>query len=377
MFTVLQHVLIISICSICIACTRHQMPHLVHAPPRALQIAEKEAQSGSSGSRAVRDAALQALLQLLTAVAGPELQAGADALAFFLPGIAVGLGKALLLAGAAIAGTSGWGGTATSCASSSAGAISALRALFALLTACLSDAAAEDALLDTGAGDEAVAEDNDALQQALRQLQALSHKSQGGGSSEDAAAGVGGDAGTAPGPSLPPGQQQQPEDRLRVDRSAQWMQSSAIQLHELLSTALPPLMTHPRPAVRKALVQGEVPAGLCVEQCSAWILGLQAAIWACGSHSHVYCPFLPGCQAAASFWTGAVWCSSHRRRKCCFSCCSQRRRTTGKRWLPPPVPGFSGKLPWRHLAVQAPLQQALGRLPAQPFPPLLKACCCT
>ncbi|KAL4440079.1 hypothetical protein ABPG75_003080 [Micractinium tetrahymenae] len=284
-------------------------PLLGYLSSLLLQLAEAEAQRGSSG-RAVRDAALQALLHLLTAVAGrqqqeaaasassssilnsatsalalEEAQPAAEALAFFLPGIAVGLCKALLLA-AASSGSTGGGRGPTGPAASSAAAVSAIRALAVLLVACLGNAAVEAALhgaapgssvgAGTGSGsvdawslgqaggdvDMADAEaagtaggDSESLRQALQQLQQLAQRTKSGAA---------GSSGTAPAASSQPQQQQakappqqplQPGSRMRVERSTEWVQDSAERLHQLLSTALPPLLTHQRPAVREALVQ--------------------------------------------------------------------------------------------------------------------------
>ena len=59
------------------------------------QAAHAEVEAGSSGSKALRAAALRALRLLVLAV--PD----GDALAFFVPGIVSGTGKALAAAGAA------------------------------------------------------------------------------------------------------------------------------------------------------------------------------------------------------------------------------------------------------------------------------------
>lgn len=271
---------------------------LTLASPFQLQVAEAEAQHGSSGSKVIRDAALQALLRLLASVAGTaqkqaeaaaaataagaaatpavlpaEAQTAADALAFFLPGVAVGLCKALLLA-ASSGGSAGGGRAPTGPASSSAAAVAALQALVTLLVACLGDAAVEAALHGvTGAGagsgrggssrsawqgpeaaDTSLAAGSGGnLQQALEQLQALAQRAKGGAVAPAAAAAATGTAG-------PIGQplQQHPRQpgRMRVDRCGEWVQDSEERLHELLSTALPPLLAHQRAAVRKALVAG-------------------------------------------------------------------------------------------------------------------------
>ena len=62
--------------------------------PSTTQIAEGEAKAGHAGSKALRAAALRCLRRLIDAVGD------GDALAFVLPGVASGLLRALLVAGA-------------------------------------------------------------------------------------------------------------------------------------------------------------------------------------------------------------------------------------------------------------------------------------
>lgn len=144
--------------------------------------------------------------------------------------------------------------------------MAALRALTVLLVACLGDAAVEPALHGTAVAtgsDSAAAAGQDAemaemadaslapcgstaLQQALAQLHALEERAKGGAAAPSPA--------PAPMQSRPPFPQQ-PGD-MRVERTADWVQESVDRLHQLLSTALPPLLVHQRPGVRAALVQG-------------------------------------------------------------------------------------------------------------------------
>lgn len=255
-----------------------------------LQAAEAEAQRGSSGSRAIRAAALQALQHLLSAVAGgtagqqpcstAEAQQAADTLAFFLPGIAVGLCKALLLS-AASSGSGGGGRARTGPAASSTAAVAAVQAFVVLLAACLGDAAVELALHGSGAGGAGSSSTGAAssawqldadmggagtsagtLEQAMQQLEMLSQRAQSSASSSRAP--------PTPAPAAPaaaaaqaPVPSQQQGGRMRVERSAGWVQDSAERLHQLLTTALPPLLAHQRPAVREAVVQGGAPPLLC------------------------------------------------------------------------------------------------------------------
>lgn len=62
--------------------------------PLPQQIAEGEAKAGHAGSKALRSAALRCLRRLIDAVGD------GDVLAFVLPGVASGLLRALLVAGA-------------------------------------------------------------------------------------------------------------------------------------------------------------------------------------------------------------------------------------------------------------------------------------
>lgn len=268
-----------------------------YQPALVVQVAEAEAQRGSSGSKAVRDAALQALLRLLQAVAGPavaasspvsgdagpaaaasmvplqsEAQQAAESLAFFLPGVTVGLCKALLLAASAT-GSGGRGSAPAGPAASSAAAVAALQALVTLLLACLGDAAVEPLLHGSGSvvagsrgrareasgaadADLAAADSSASLQQALQQLQVLAQRAKGGaGSSGSKAA-----SSAAGSPGAQPPHPQEP-GRMRVERTSDWVLDSAKRLHQLLSTALPPLLAHQRAAIRQALVQGARPAG--------------------------------------------------------------------------------------------------------------------
>jgi hypothetical protein len=295
------------------------------------QIAEAEADSGGSGSRAVHDAALEGLLYLLHAISGTtanaaealqpaagQAQRAADALAFFLPGIAVGLCKALLLAGPG-SGSSRSG--AAGPISSSAGVVAVLRALVTLLTACLCDAVVAPALhgVDTGSAldpesvagrqdsnmpDAAVGETSASLQQALQQLHRLSQQakqpSKAGSSPSKPQAS---DTATAAQqlPHQHNQQQEQQQGQMRVQRTADWVHDTALRLDELLRTALPPLAAHHRPSVREALAVGMFPsAPVCMRLSIVPCLLAKATTW---QHRPLGCCL----QVAASFWTPAAW----------------------------------------------------------------------
>eukprot|EP00887_Chlorella_sp_A99_P000587 scaffold17.g587.t1 len=238
-------------------CGEEAAPLVGHLISLLLGAADAELQLGSTGSKAVRAAALEALLALVRAVRPPwaEPAAAADALAFFLPGLVVGLGRALLAAGAAARGP----------ATSAAAAVAALRALAEALCTCLGDAAvpAELLLTEEGARGQGTAGPSVSSVDALAQLQQLSTRARAapGALQEAAAQGSAGapggiDAGAAPlanrGPARPTAGD---SVRLRVVRNAAWVRTTAGNVAELLSTALPPLLLHPRSAVRLALVE--------------------------------------------------------------------------------------------------------------------------
>jgi hypothetical protein len=88
-----------------------------------------------------------------------------------------------------------------------------------------------------------------ALQHALAQLHALQERAKGGAAPATA---------SQPGPAQSSVPFPQQPGRIHVERSAEWVHASAGQLHQLLSTALPPLLSHHRPAVRTVLVQGRL-----------------------------------------------------------------------------------------------------------------------
>lgn len=46
------------------------------------------------------------------------------------------------------------------------------------------------------------------------------------------------------------------EVRLRTARTAEWLRDTAERAQRMLEAALPPLCSHPRPAVRQALADG-------------------------------------------------------------------------------------------------------------------------
>lgn len=202
-----------------------------------VQGADWELREGLKGSKAVRAAALQCLTLLVQAVGT------ADALAFFLPGIATGLAKALVAAG------SSQGARAqTGAGASSAATVAALEGLAAVLSITLgTDTEVEGGSLDAqqGTGSGAAAA-------ALDKLLYLSEKSKAADSKDGAAP-------PEANPALEkaaPASSQGPSD-LRVHRTAEWVQTAGKNIHPLLATSLPQLCQYPRQAVREGLARGE------------------------------------------------------------------------------------------------------------------------
>jgi hypothetical protein len=264
------------------------------------------------------------------------VQQAAHALAFFLPGIAVGLCKVLLQA------TSGVGSKAGSAAvgpsTSSAAAITALQALTVLLVACLGNAAVEAVLqggslgmgAERGSDDAAELMDAsssaDALQTALRHLQMLAKQAKGGSAPSSQA------PGSTPAPDVPACQPAQ-QGRMRVSRDAAWVADTAHKLHELLCTVLLRLATHSRPAVREAVVLGELAAhhristsAHCLARCIPLLVQWTAYRWPLPSTSG-------SMQRAVGCWRVAVWLWSQQPSKSCCKCCWLLRKTIGPAWL--------------------------------------------
>ena len=94
-----------------------------------LQVADKEVAAGAAGSRSIRAAALRCLRALIVAVGD------ADGLAFFLPGIVMGLSRALKAAGLVY----GEDATRTGAASGGTTTAEALEALSSALLIALGD----------------------------------------------------------------------------------------------------------------------------------------------------------------------------------------------------------------------------------------------
>ncbi|GAB4823772.1 hypothetical protein N2152v2_010818 [Parachlorella kessleri] len=297
-------------------------PLLGHTASLLLQAADGELGPGQAGSRAVRVAALRALRCLLQAVGS------AQALAFFVPGIVTGLGKAL-----AAAGSAGGPRAVSGAAASSAAAIEALGALQEILVLTLGDGTVQpaqehskglprsldgmassqggaledlgnwapahagngcDGAVDAGRLDAAAA-----LEQ-LRQLsQRAARRSSAAPASDPSATasdrevdcGSVDSSGTAASTSQgkDPASRQQPQQapqgllqgrqaaaagsqggapRLRVDLDWGWVEGTAARVHEVLRVALPPLCAHPKPAVRQQL------AGTCSLLLSRCLLAL-------------------------------------------------------------------------------------------------------
>ena len=238
------------------------------------QAADAEVQAGSKGSKAVRVAALLGLQALVGAVTSPQLCApndAADVLAFFLPGIVLGLGKACISAVGSRA-AAGVGEPAKGAASSSAAAAAALSTLCRALCVCLGDAVVDSVLqregdASLGAGDAAgwggSAASSGAAESAMQRLEELSHRVQRHDASGIATA-AGGEVEMQAADTLlqpdrgahrPPAADAE-APRLRVENSAVWVRDTAHRVHEVLDVAVTPLLLHPSPVVRAALASG-------------------------------------------------------------------------------------------------------------------------
>jgi hypothetical protein len=212
-------------------------PQLGHLISLLLHMVAEEGAAGMTGSRTLRAECLRTLTALL------RLVDNAAALAFFLPGLVSGLAKPLVVAAAPDGGGmsgSAAGGSAVS---------EALNALCTALTIVLADAAHPHAIATTSSS----------IGQAagiLQQLQALALRSkesmgstttEGESAAAAASAGVGGDGvGSSQGAVGAPG-------RLRVELTADWLDSVVPKVHAVLVRTLPPLCAHPHATVRTAV----------------------------------------------------------------------------------------------------------------------------
>lgn len=113
-------------------------------------------------------------------------------------------------------------------------------------------------MADAEAAPWAVGDSSESVKQALQQLHRLAQRAKGGSTGTAGPSSLQAPQQEAKPP--PPQQAMQAGSRMRVERSAEWVQDTAERLHQLLSTALPPLLAHQRPAVREALAQGKAPA---------------------------------------------------------------------------------------------------------------------
>ena len=187
--------------------------------------------------------ALATPVEGLSSIEAAETRPALDVLAYFLPGVAVGICNVLVQAGGGRSATA-----AAAPASSGASIVAAVQALVALLVACIGDAAVGP-LLHGGQqpeGSPAIAPSSNALETALQQLHYLSQRVAAGEH-----AGI-----PQPPDTMPASFPAKPGQPLRVDRTVAWLESTAERLHQQLVSALPPLLMHQRPTVRTTLVQG-------------------------------------------------------------------------------------------------------------------------
>ncbi|GIL65910.1 hypothetical protein Vafri_19550 [Volvox africanus] len=230
--------------------------YLLHC---CLEVAEREILTGRKGSKVLCTAALSTLGTLLAALPDPDVQA------FFLPGVVSGLSKHLYAAGSA---------TAHSGPSAPPGAAAVVQALVCLRTALISVLSDEamaailgpkaivvNVTAHTGASlqPQAYPSEVHSADDALSALRKLSLSSSSTAADEKAAAaGLGCGAETASfnssaanitiGTSNPHHRR-----RFRVDRTLEWLEETSARVNSLLGRTLPPLCSHPRPAVRAEL----------------------------------------------------------------------------------------------------------------------------
>ncbi|GIL91114.1 hypothetical protein Vretifemale_18782 [Volvox reticuliferus] len=249
--------------------------YLLHC---CLEVAEREILAGHKGSKILCTAVLSTLGALLGAL--PDL----DIQAFFLPGVVSGLSKHLYAAGSA---------TARSGPSAPPGAAAVVQALVCLRTALvnvLSDEAIAVIIGPKVIGCNATAPTSTSLQpqaypmevhtadDAISALRKLSLSSASTAADKTAAT-VGAGCGTetafsnsssanmTSGTANPDHRR-----RFRVDRTREWLEQTSDRVNSLLGRTLPPLCSHPRPAIRAEL--GGTVAAL-LDRCSRALLQSQ------------------------------------------------------------------------------------------------------
>lgn len=237
-------------------------PLLGHLCSLLLQIAEQEASAGSTGSKTLRCTAFETLEVFFHAVDS------AEALSYFLPGVVTGLCKALI--------SSGSGGSSrrakSGAAASGAAAVAALHALRAMLVCTLGNGSVcmtqeeEDSMLSTVAEPVLTSMQHtgntDYIEASMHKLSLLAKKQHHKNNQEnESATDVDEDKNENNPPQAfdPGGMPTHSErDRLRVQRTQEWVEGSTTRVHQLLSELVFPLLiADSRYAVRKAIVQGK------------------------------------------------------------------------------------------------------------------------
>ena len=254
-------------------------PLLGHLSSLFLNIAAAELEAKSTGSKFVRKEAFRAFHTLLKALNTPET------LSFSLPGFVTGLAKALLVAGGGSATRRSSSSSSRGPAASGAATVEVLQCLSLLLVATLGNVAVEGILNDSALSTSensnttttdrswAVASADDAMAELLElslksKSSSLAEKTNLKAKEEDKKAHLteiskiksSSSSSPPPPPEMkvqPRQQEQQQQVRLRVDRTEEWVRTSADKIKDLLKRILPPLGADGRPAIREALVNSK------------------------------------------------------------------------------------------------------------------------
>ncbi|CAL5218647.1 g350 [Coccomyxa viridis] len=232
---------------------------LAYVTQLLLAAANAEAMAGHTGSKAVRVTALTAVCNVLEAVND------AQPLSYLLPGLVGGLSKAILAGAAKMtqerAAQSG-------AAASSAALAQAVRGITLLLCATLNDG-------DTPPGSAAA-------QSRRREPQSASSSAEALSALEALAVGQAAES-VQPAPAEEVvAQALGTLGKYKVNRDTAWVDATLQRLAPLLERVLPPLCSHPQPAVREALAKGvcEVltQCQLTLAPCSEMLLGIVLAL---------------------------------------------------------------------------------------------------
>eukprot|EP00897_Mesotaenium_endlicherianum_P009558 jgi/Mesen1/8630/ME000050S08046 len=248
---------------------------LLRGDDAAVAVAEGEVAAGTRGSRALRTDALATLRLLILQVQS------ADALAFFLPGVASGLTRAMLapgrdttrssvLAGGAVGEVGGSSATtwATVGAAGAASGAQAVLAMADIIVLTLADAfypphppppgaaaAGSSGKAPVGADGDRASGSGGAAELALTAMRGMAAAAGGVATSKEVTTTS---SSSSSGGRLKQQQQRQRQgrvssDRLRVERNAEWLDATAGRVHALLARSFPLVSAHGRGTVRAAV----------------------------------------------------------------------------------------------------------------------------